>query len=152
MKKFALALSFGAALCGSAIAAPIGGTVNQDIDVKVTLAAKCIANNGTTSNPLIDFGTYTAFGSATTAAPTANVYFKCSRGLAPTAAFLGSGYAVAGLSYTLGVNAGTKTAAAGAVDYDAWNFLVTGGMAAGQAGDGTLNGARSDTQTLQVSF
>jgi hypothetical protein len=150
MMKLASALATAAVFSTSAIAAPVGGTVNQTIDVHVTLAAKCVANNGAT-NPLVDFGTYTAFG-ATAPAPTTNVSFKCSRGLAPGAAFLGSGYTLAGLSYTLGVDAGAKTAASGATDYDAWTYVVTGGMVAGQAGDGTLNGLQTATQTLQISF
>lgn len=151
MKKYALALSVAAAF-GGAFAAPVGGTVNQGVDVKVTLAASCVANNGTT-NPLLDFGTYTAFTGASNATPTASVLFKCSRGLAPTAAFTGGPtYSLAGLSYTLSVTGSTPTAASGTTDYDAWSFAVQGTMASGQAGDGTLNGAQTGTQTLQVSF
>lgn len=146
MTKFAYALTLAAVFCTGAHAA---GSVDQTIDVKVSLAAKCVANNA--ANPLIDFGTYTAFGSASTAAPTANVFFKCSRGLAPTAAFVGSGYTIAGLNYTLGVDAGTKTAAVlPATDYDAWKYVVTGGMVAGQAGDSAA--ALTDAQVLRISF
>ena len=146
----AIAIALAAVFSMGAIAAP-AAPVDQTIEVKVTLEAKCVANNGTT-NPVVNFGTYTAFGAASTPAPTANVSFKCSRGLTPTAAFLGTGYTVAGLAYTLGVDTGSKTGANGAIDYDAWDYLVTGAMGAGQAGDGTAAGLQTGTQTLQISF
>lgn len=134
-------------------------TVSNTFSVNVTLSSLCTA----TSTQNIDFGTYTAFGSASTPSPTANLVFTCTRGLnAPTfsldtvAGFatstapgtVGGGSATGdgllgdvGLNYHLSI-AGTKsttgtapTTAPGSLGTpDAYTFTVTGSMPSGQAG------------------
>lgn len=125
--------------------------VASSFDVSVSLTAICTASNSGATT--LDFGTYTAFGAATTPNPTVDLTFSCTRGLAaPTfvfdntdaarAAAGAAGYGVlAGLNYSLAAanqatTAGSAaTAAAGGVgSADTRTVRVTGTMAAGQAG------------------
>jgi hypothetical protein len=141
--------------------------VTSNFTVSVALTAICTAtNSGSTT---LDFGTYTAFGAATTPAPTIDLTFSCTRGLtAPTFSFdaaKGGPYGVlAGLNYTLAATNGTTTAgnAASATNggvgtADTRHVTVTGGMAGGQAGTcaNTAAGCASavtDTRTLTVTY
>jgi hypothetical protein len=147
MKKI-LALAVAAlALLVAFIPAARAAVVSSDFNVSVTLTAVCTATNSNTQT--VNFGTYTAFGSASTPAPTAGLTFNCTRGLAaPTVAFdttngtaIGGGV-LAGLNYDLNVGApviaaGTPATSApgGTGTADAYTYTVTGSMAAGQAGD-----------------
>ncbi|MGZ5180750.1 MAG: hypothetical protein ACXWC6_01910 [Ramlibacter sp.] len=149
MTKSALAFALAAIVCTTGALA--GTPVSQNFDVKATLVSACVTNNGTT-NPVLDFGTYTAFGAQKTGS--ASIAFKCSRGLVPASvAFTSSGpYSVAGLTYTLNIGTVAPTLSTGSVDYDNYAYPVTGAIAAGQAGDNALAGAQTDTQTLQITF
>jgi outer membrane protein W len=145
MKKLLLCASIASALmAGSSQAA----TVNSDFTVQVALAARCTANNS--GAVTLDFGTYTAFVGASTAAPTGNLTFNCTRNLAaPTVTFdvvngAANGYGVlAGLNYQVTATSITQTGAGtaasavlGGVGTAAtWTVALTGAMAAGQAGD-----------------
>ncbi|HEX4857653.1 MAG TPA: hypothetical protein VFV17_01465 [Usitatibacteraceae bacterium] len=147
MKKLLLTASIAAVVAGFAAPAS-AATVSNNFNVQVALAAVCTANVAAT--PTLDFGTYTAFGAASTPAPTTTFTYNCTRGLAaPTVAFdtvngTAAGYGVlAGLNYQVTAGAPTQTAAgtaatavAGGVGTAAtWSVSVTGAMAAGQAGD-----------------
>lgn len=142
-----IAAAFGmtSAMAGSAVA---------DFDVKATVVAQCVTDNATT--PAVNFGPITAFDTTAITDATANVKFKCTRGLAISGVTLSStASTVAGLAYTLAVDAGTKVGGAAAsggtgAGADAWTYVVTGSMAAGQAGD--KNAPTTDAQTLTVSF
>jgi len=148
-------------------------TVGQTFNVSTTFTPTCITNNA--SPTALDFGAYTAFGSAANAAPTTTISFKCSRafaivsvvfdtgtnlsssaaGLTPTA-----GGVIAGLQYTLATAAVTKsvtgtaasTSAAGTADE--FQYVITGTMASGQAGcigSGNTNDLCSATQTRTLT-
>jgi len=137
----------------------VAATVSNTFSVSVTLSSLCTA----TSTQNINFGTYTAFGSASTPAPTADLVFSCTRGLnGPTFALdtvagfatstssgtVGSASATGdgvlgdvGLNYHLSV-AGSKsttgtaptTATGNTGTADVYTFTVTGSMPANQAG------------------
>lgn len=146
-------------------------TVGNGFNVTVNLTSTCVINS--TANTL-DFGTYTAFGSATTSAPTAAISFKCTQGFVPgnvaldvsptlsTAAAAGlttTGTGViAGLLYSLTVagvvptlgSAATTAAGSGA---DIKSYTITGGMASGQPGLSTSSTlAVTQPRTLTLSF
>lgn len=150
-------------------AAPVAqaATVTQTFDVSVHLSAACQV----LTTPLaLDFGAYTAFGSATNAAPTTSMSVECTRGLAaPTYSFDGAtGYGVlAGLNYNVTatgvVAAGTAaTAVAGGVGSgDLYTITLTGAMNPGQAGACATAGSAAAacdaapqivTRTLTVSY
>lgn len=135
-------------------AAHAAGNAIGDFDVKATVNAKCVTNNGATT-PAVDFGAVDAFA-ATVPDATANLKFKCTRGLAITSATLSTlASTVAGFGYTLAVDAGTKAAGAAAsgstgAGADNWTYVVTGSMAGGQAGDSAA--PTSDAQTLTIAF
>lgn len=145
MKKLLLVASVAAAFAGVNASA---ATVSNNFNVQVALTAVCTADVATT--PTLDFGTYTAFGSASTPAPTTTFTYSCTRNItAPTVAFdtvngTAAGYGVlAGLNYQVTAAAPSKTttgtaasATAGGVgSADVWSVAITGAMAAGQAGD-----------------
>ncbi|MEP6789969.1 MAG: spore coat protein U domain-containing protein [Ramlibacter sp.] len=155
MKKLILVAALGlTALSMSAQAA----TVAQTFNVTATLTAQCVTNNATPSD--VNFGAYTAFGSAATPAPTTAIAFRCTKGYAATpTASLGVGGTsgtIAGLAYTLAAGAGVKTAgasgAAGTVGtYDVYTYTITGAMAAGQAGDSAASTAPV-VHTLTITY
>lgn len=144
MKKFLISTVTAAALLASAAPAAIATTVTSDFTVSVQLAAQCQALN--TGTQTVDFGTYTAFGSAKSAS--ANLTFNCTRGLAvPTFSFdtingSAAGYGVlAGLNYGLSAT-DTRTAgsaasavAGGVGSATLHTVTISGTMAAGQAGE-----------------
>ena len=120
-------------------------TVAQSFNVTASLTAQCVSNNAAPAD--VNFGTYTAFGTAATPAPTTAITFRCTKGYAasPTASLGvgGTSGTICGLAYTLGIGAGVKTAgasgAAGTVGtYDVYSYTITGAMAAGQAGDSSI--------------
>lgn len=148
--------------------------VAQNFTVSANFTPACVSNNG--SAPALDFGNYTAFGSAGTAAPTATISFKCSRALTLVSAVFdtatgasssvagatptGAGV-IAGLQYTLTTAAAVKTttgtaattSAAGTADV--FDYVVTGAMAAGQpgcTGSGNSGDRCSATQTRTLTL
>lgn len=153
--------------------------VSGDFNVTVSVSSLCTLT--TVGTPSLDFGTYTAFGSASIPAPTAQLTFDCTRGLtAPTmaldttngtstatgavggAAATGDGVLpVVGLNYHLSV-AGSKTGTGVAPTTafgdigtaDTYTFTVTGSMPNGQAGTCTTGTCGPDTQlrTLTVTY
>jgi hypothetical protein len=151
-----------------AFAAPASAqAVSAGVDVKVTLASKCRWNGGTTPTGLtVDFGSYTAFGSAKTGTTT-NLTFECTRNYAPTpvvswdttatnstAAGVGT---VAGLQYALTMTAGTGSPGAAATatsigSGDTVVFTLGGSMPGGQAGDDQGGAQATDSRTLTVTF
>lgn len=144
-----LAASFG-------FSAAYAGTAPQNFDVKASVSARCIANNGAT-NPVIDFGPVLSLdATAVIPSPTANIAFKCTRGLPIVSAALSTtASTVAGMAYSLTLGAVAATpgaAAAGGVGAgaDAYSYPVKGTMAAGQAGDTAA--PTTDTQTLTITF
>ena len=115
------------------------GTVGQAFNVTATLTTACASNN--TGPADVAFGAYTSF-TATALTANTTVSFKCTRNSAtPTAATLTGGTggttgSIKGLTYTLVL--GTATLAAGAAGApDVYSYLISGTMAAGQAGDAT---------------
>ena len=153
MKKLILVAALGLAAMSSQAA-----TVAQSFNVTASLTAQCASNNAAPSD--VNFGTYTAFGSAATAAPTSAITFRCTKGFAATpTASLGVGGTsgtIAGLAYTLAIGAGVKTAgASGAAGtsgtYDVYSYTITGSMASGQAGDSSAATAPV-VHTLTITY
>jgi hypothetical protein len=152
MKKLVLCGLIAASL--GVTAAQAAGSATQNFTVTATIAANCTST--TVGTPNVDFGSYSAFVGPANSAPTANISFKCTRGLAITGATVSKPTStVAGLLYTLAVDAGTKTggsaatASAGATA-DQWVYVVTGTMGANQAGDS--GAATTDNQVLTIAF
>lgn len=155
MKKLLPLLTFvvlGLSVLGnSALAVTTANTFN----VTAILTAQCLVSTAASS---LDFGTYTAFGSATTPAPTTAISFKCSKGttLTSVAFDTGSGSGVVmGLAYTMTVGSGvlvggTAATSTTAATADVTTYTVTGGMASGQAGAGS--GSASVTRTLTLTY
>lgn len=178
VKKLAAA-TFAVAAMFSASPASQAATVGGNFNVSVSVASLCTLTTAVT--PTLDFGTYTAFGSASIPAPTAALAFDCTRGLtAPTmaldavngtstatgavggAAATGDGVLpVVGLNYHLSV-AGSKTGtgvapttAPGNIgSADTYTFTITGSMPSGQAGTCTTGTCGPDTQlrTLTITY
>ena len=155
MKKLLSIAALSLLSLSGMIAVPAqAGTVGSSFNVKVNLTSACVIGTAATA---LDFGTYTAFGSATVSAPVTNVTFNCTNGLTPSAVALDTTgpTVVAGLAYTLSVDGGTKAAgsagtASTAATADVMTYVVTGSMAAGQAGDVTA--AVSATRTLTITY
>jgi spore coat protein U-like protein len=173
MKKIALIAAMSLMGVGAAFAQT---SVGSNFTVQVNLTSKCQVKTAA-AGPL-NFGTYTAFGSATTPAPTVGIVFECTRGLVPTVAFDAPSYGTTsltgatatgegvleGLLYTLSVAAptvaagGAATAGTGGTGgstgtADNRTYTVTGGMASGQAGAcTTATCSGSHTRQLIVSF
>lgn len=148
MKKLTLAtlmVASLAAISGSAMATDVGASFT----VSATLAAKC--ESTTSGTPDVNFGEYTAFGGAATAAPTATLTFRCTRNLAITNAALSSTTGtLKGVDYTLALGSDTPSAGTGN-NPDTHAYVVTGTMATGQAGD--VNDATvQQTRTLTITF
>ena len=125
-------------------------TVGQAFNVSATLTTACASNNVTPA--AVDFGAYTSFGSAAIPAPTSTISFKCTRNSAGplSVALSAAAGTIKGLAYTLAV--GAVTAAPGAAGSpDVYSYVVTGAMAAGQAGD-TLAAGGPIVHTLTVTY
>jgi hypothetical protein len=163
MKRFLISAAAVAAISSGVPLAQAASPVSQGFTVQVTLAAQCRVQPA--QAPVLDFGTYTAFVSATNPSPTIDILFECTRGLVPISAVFdtangsanGDG-AIAGLNYTMSVNnaagvltsAGTLADATTAGTAAVRTYTVTGGMLGGQAG--TTGVAASHTRTLFVSY
>ncbi|MBK5205415.1 MAG: hypothetical protein JJD98_08405 [Polaromonas sp.] len=128
-------------------------TATGNFDVTVNLTANCKFDATSTA---IDFGTYDAFNGPSITAPSTNISFKCTNGLAPSSVAVDAvNTVVNGLAYTLAVtggtasggSAGTSTTAAVA---DTRTYTVTGTMATGQAGTGS--GTATVARVLTVTY
>jgi hypothetical protein len=155
MKASKLIRVLSAVAVALAFASGASAQTTVSVAVKVALTGKCEWKTTAPTGVTLDFGTYTAFGTAKTA--TASPFtVHCTRTFAaPTASWDAAGGNVAGLAYTVGGNTGAKvagTAAAAGVGAtaDEYTFTLTGNMVAGQAGDAT--GLTTDTRTLTMSF
>lgn len=158
MKKILSIAALSLLSLSSLLTAPVqaAGTSVGTFDVQVNLTSACKINTG--SATALDFGAYTALG-ASAPAPTANIKFDCTRGLAiSSVAFdTGSGKGVvAGLNYDMTVApvskaAGTAATATVTGTADVLTYMVTGSMATGQAGAGA-GGAATDVRTLTISY
>lgn len=151
MKKLILVIALG--IAGIATLPAQAASVGSGFNVTVNLTAKCVINGAAAD---LDFGTYTAFGSASIPAPTTSVSFQCTNGLTPTSVTLDTANTVVnGLAYTLAVTGGTATGGSAgtsttAAVADTRTYTITGTMAAGQAGTGS--GAGSVARTLTVAY
>ena len=162
--------AFAAAFATLAPAAFAQKTVTGTVPVSVSLSSLCRWQGGTAPSIAMNFGTYTAFGSATVPAPdSGDLVIECTRNFGAAPAFswdtgadkadAGSGVAngvLAGLNYSLTVAgptvAGGTTALPGTPGTaKTVTFKVTGDMPSGQAGDGA-GGAASHNRTLTVQF
>ena len=157
MKKFLTSAVAVAILAAGFVPVAQATDVTSSFTVSVALVAKCTANNSGALT--LDFGSYTAFGSAVNATPI-DLTFDCTRGLtAPTFAFdtaggSATGYGVlAGLNYKLSAANGTNvttgsgaTAVSGGVGTaDTRKVTVSGVMDAGQAGTCSATAAGCST-------
>src|SRR5258706_7285848 len=99
MKTRILSIIVAAALSAAAVSAQ-AANVGQNFDVKVNLTAVCLTNNAAPA--AVDFGTYTAFGSASIPAPASAISFKCTKNVTISSVTLdGPTPLVAGLTYAL---------------------------------------------------
>ena len=151
MKKVLICGVIAAAFGSSAFAA---GTGTADFQVAATVNAKCLSDNA--SLPVANYGAIDGFATGVPDA-TANVKFKCTRGLTITKATLSKpSSSVAGFAYTAVVDGGTKstTGSAGGANggADGWTFKVTASIADGQAGDAATATATTDDQVLTIEF
>ena len=143
--KTRISIVVALALCAAAVSAQ-AANVGQNFDVKVNLTAVCLTNNAAPA--AVDFGTYTAFGSASIPAPTSTISFKCTKNVTISSVTLdGATPSVAGLTYGLVVGADTQSSVA---DYTVHSYSLTGSMAAGQAGD--TSAATLQTRTLTIAY
>lgn len=155
MKK--LALTAALALTGLVAAPAHAATTNNNFNVTANLTSACEVN--TAATPL-NFGVYTAFGSAATPAPTTSITFKCTRGLtiSGVAFDTGSGAGVvAGLNYgmtvgTVATAAGTAATAAVIGTADVLTYVVTGSMVSGQAGQGAGGTVQTSARILTITY
>ena len=155
MKKLFPLLTFVVFVLSGLGTSALAVTTANTFNVTANLTAQCLIN---TAASALDFGTYTAFGSASNSAPTTAISFKCSKGTALTSVAFdtGSGSGVVmGLAYTMTVGTGVlvsgtaATATVGATA-DVTTYTVTGGMASGQAGAGS--GSASVLRTLTLTY
>ena len=154
MKK--LALTACLVLAGLIASPALAATTDNNFNVTVNLTSACLVNTAATA---LNFGAYTAFGSAATPAPTTSITFKCTRGLTISGVAFDTGAGagvVAGLNYGMTVGtvanaAGTAATAAVAGTADVLTYVVTGSMLAGQAGAGA-GGAASSARVLTITY
>jgi Spore Coat Protein U domain len=156
MKK--LALTAALALAGLVSAPVHAATTDNNFNVTVNLTSACLVNTAATA---LNFGAYTAFGSAATPAPTTSITFRCTRGLTISGVAFdtaggGNTGVVAGLNYGMSVGtvataAGTAATASVTGTADVLTYVVTGSMVAGQAGAGA-GGAASSARVLTITY
>ena len=154
MKKLALVTALTLATMSSLVSTSVqAATTPSGFNVAVNLTAQCLVN---TAASALDFGAYTGFGSASIAAPTTNVTFKCTKGVTISSVVLDATTGVAqGLVYTLSVGAASLAAGAAATatvgaGADVFTYVVTGAMASGQPGSGS--GAGTSARTLTITY
>jgi spore coat protein U-like protein len=160
MKALQIVRALAAVAALSALSTGASAQVTGAVSVNVTLTSQCRLQ--TTTAPVVDFGTYVAFGGGATASDV-EVKFECTRGYGatPTASWdttngnaAGVGV-LAGLEYQLTANetrapgaAATATTGAGA---DIVTYTVGGTMAGNQPGQDST-GVQSHSRTLTVTF
>ena len=145
MKKQLITVAVAGALSMAAASAN-AATVGQSFNVQVALTAVCLTNNAAPT--AVDFGTYTAFGTASVPAPTSVVSFKCTKNVTISSVTLdGATPSVAGLTYSLGIGADVQSSVS---DYTVHSYTLTGSMAAGQAGDTAA--ATTQSRTLTIAY
>lgn len=139
-------------ICG-VIAAAFGftaahaGTEPSTFAVAATLSATCQATNSGAAT--VDFGPVVAFDTTPISNATADVTFKCTQGLSPTASLGGAtSGTVRGLAYNLSVGSGVLAAGGSAATGNVYTFTVTGTMAAGQAGNTADPATKNHTLTI----
>ena len=148
MKKLVLVAALGLSAINMTAQA---ATTAQNFNVTATLTTNCVTN----TTGVVAFGTYTAFGAAITA-PSMNVTFNCTRGLAIPVAAISLGAvpgltgSIAGLNYSLTLATGVKTPGTGS-NPDVFSYAIGGSMAAGQAGDVTASTAPV-VHTLTITY
>lgn len=146
MKKLSLIAAL--ALAGFSMSSQ-AATVGQTFNVTATLVSVCLTNNATPTD--VNFGAYTAFGSAAIPAPTTTISFKCTRGVTPTGVALDTTTgSIKGVNYSLAIGAVT-TVAGVAPAATTHSYVVTGTMAAGQPGD-TAGAAGPIVHTLTITY
>ena len=146
-------------ICG-VIAAAFGATsafadtsATAPFNVTATVNAKCLADNATT--PVAALGTIDAFAASTSA--TADVKFKCTRGLTVVGSSVSKpSSSVAGFTYSATIVSTSKTTA-GALGgtnggADGWTVQVKATTAGNEAGDAGAAVNTSDAQVLTVTF
>jgi spore coat protein U-like protein len=150
MKKLAAATIATAALLAASISSHAASPINQSFDVKVTLTTGCQVTGAPALT--LDFGIYTAFGTATNPTPSQTFNIECSRNFAPASYSIvgGNTGTVAGLNYTVTPTQSPVSAGTGPNGGDAFTFTLDGTMAAGQAGDQTA--LASVTRTLTITY
>lgn len=131
---------------------------SANVSVKVSLTSQCKLS-AAAPTLAVDFGTYTAFGSASTPTPSMTFDVLCTQGFgsSPTITWdanSGAGV-IAGLAYSLSLSGAPKTAGSAATatagaGADTLTFTLSGTMASGQAGDSTA--AQTDTRTVTLKF
>lgn len=158
MKVINLVRSAAAAAAIAALA-PSAFAADAGVDVRVNLTSQCKAKS--TTNAVVNFGTYVAFTTTAVNAPATTVSFECTRSFGGTPVATWDGATglgtVAGLQYTLSVGAGARTAGTAASTStigtgDTVDYVVNGTMPAGQAGQGAGSTVQSVTRTLTVAF
>ena len=130
---------------------------NPTFNVTVSLTSVCTV----AAIPDLNFGTYTAFGSASIPAPTTTVQVTCTRGLpaSPTLAFDFAYGVVAGLNYTVASAAPTLAPGTAATPVasgtngtpDVYSISITGAMPSGQPGTNSA-GIQTDVRTVTISY
>lgn len=151
MKHFVLATLVAASLAAVCTQAS-ADTATQGFTVSATLTPKCESTTATTPDMLF---AYTAFTGTAVSSNSATISFKCTRNLSmtPTIDGVAAGTpvngSIKGLDYSLSWGGDTGAAGSG-VNPDTHVFVITGSMAAGQAGDtsGALAGPKNHTLTL----
>ena len=159
MKKIALVAALALT---SIMAAPVmaqSATTPNAFNVVVNFTSACLVN---TAAAALNFGTYTAFGTAGNAAPTTSISFKCTRGLTISSVAFDSGSGagvIAGLNYGMTVSPvarvlGTAATPTVAGTSELLTYLVTGSMIDGQAGQGASSAAATSTvgRTLIITY
>ncbi len=118
------------------------------INVSITNNASCAV----TSIGNVSFGTYIALRTTPLVAPTANIVMNCTTDLPYTMTLDATSGVIAGLNYTLTINALTppvSVTGAGAGQ----THTLTGTMPANQAGDCAIGTcANSQTRTLTITY
>lgn len=160
MKKLLPLATFSLIALSSLLTTPTqAATTSSGFNVTANLTAQCAIN---TAASALDFGTYTAFGSASIPAPTTSVSFKCTKGTTISGAAFdtvngtaaGAGV-VQGLAYTMAVGSGALVAGTAATSTvgataDVTTYTITGTMVSGQPGAGS--GAGTSARTLIISY
>jgi hypothetical protein len=163
MKVFKLIRIAGIAAAAVALTSGVSAQTllnSANVSVSVSLTSQCKLS-AAAPTLAVDFGTYTAFGAATTPNPSMTFDVLCTRGFggSPTITWdanAGAGV-ISGLAYSLSLaNSATvpgtaATATVGATPATL-TFKLSGTMASGQAGDNAGAGPQTATRTVTLTF